>query len=153
MADVADGIDDNVVEHLAEQIRLEVKSIPIQNNYDISSFTYASAVDGTSNVLSFIARLVSDGAVTKVSPSLAQSIQHPVAKWHNQTTVGLAVKCHHRFGSKEAIDLLHEYDFAVKCDEVCDFENLLLSMLLPAHLPRSCRQVKFRQPDGLIIMI
>ena len=85
MADTADGIDDNVVEHLAEQIRLEVKSIPIQKNYDISSF--ASAVDGTSNVLSLIARLVSDCAITKVSPSLAQSIQHNVAKWHNQTTV------------------------------------------------------------------
>ena len=110
MADIADGIDDNVVEHLAEQIRLEVKSIPIKKNYDISSFTYASAVDGTSNVLSFIVRLFSDCAITKVSPSLAQSIQH-VSKWHNQTTVGLAMKCHHRFGSKEAVDLLHEYGF------------------------------------------
>ena len=109
MADIADGIDDNVVEHLAEQIRLEVNSIPIKKNYDISSFT--SAVDGTSNVLSFIARLVSDCAITKVSPSLAQSIQHHVEKWHNQTTVGLAMKCHHRFGSKEAVDLLHEYGF------------------------------------------
>ena len=72
-------------------------------------------------MLSFIARLVFDGAVTKVSPSLAQTIQHHVAKWHNQTTVGLAVKCHHRFGSNEAVDLLHEYGFAVKYDEVCDF--------------------------------
>ena len=75
-ADVADGIDDNVVEQLAEQIRLEVKSIPIQKNYDITSFTYASAIEGTSNtLLSFIARPVSDGAVTKVLLCLAQSFQ------------------------------------------------------------------------------
>ena len=106
-------------------------------------------------MLSFIARLVSDGAVTEVSPtcSLAQTIQPHVEKWHNQTTGGLAVKCHHRFGSNEAADLLHEYGFALKYDEVCDFENLLLSILLPAHSPRSCPRLKFRQPDGLIIMI
>ena len=123
-ADVADGIDDNVLEQLTEQIRQEVKSIPIQKNYDISSFTYASAVEGTSNtLLSLIARLVSDGAVTKTSLSLAQSIQHHVAKWHNQTTLGLAVKFHHRFGSKEAVDLLHEYGFAVTYDEVMRFRK------------------------------
>ena len=123
-ADVADGIDDNVVEQLAEQIRLEVKSIPIQKNYDITSFTYASAIEGTSNtLLSLIARLVSDGAVTKVSLSLAQSIQQHVAKWHNQTTLGLALKFHHRFGSKEAVDLLHDYGFAVTYDEVLRFRK------------------------------
>ena len=36
----------------------------------------------------------------------------------NQTTLGHAVKFHHRFGSKEAVDLLHDYGFAVKYDEV-----------------------------------
>ena len=84
------------------------KSIPIQKNYDITSFTYASAVEGTSNMLlSFIARLVSDGAVTKVSLSLAQSIQQHVVKWHNQTTLGLALKFHHRFeGGSRSVALL-----------------------------------------------
>ena len=32
--------------------------------------------------------------------SLAQSIQNHVA---DQMTLGFAVKCHHRFGSKEAV--------------------------------------------------
>ena len=74
-------------------------------------------------LLSFIAGLVSDGAVTKVSLSLAQSIQHRVTKWHNQMTLVLAVKFHHRFGSKEAVNLLHEYRFAVKWYEDLRFRK------------------------------
>ena len=54
-ADVADSIDD-VFEHMAGQIRLEVKSIPTQKNYDINSFTYPSAVE-VQWLLLFIARL------------------------------------------------------------------------------------------------
>ena len=73
--DVVDEDEDNVAEHLVE-IRSEVKSIPIQKNYDISSFTYSSTIDGTrKTLLSFKAKLVSGGAVTKISLSLAQSIQ------------------------------------------------------------------------------
>ncbi len=50
--------------------------------------------------------------------ALTQSIQAHITRTFNQITVGLAVKLHHNFGSKEIVTLLHEYGITVTYDEV-----------------------------------
>jgi len=58
-----------------------------------------------------------------MSLSLAQAIQYHISKCYNQTTLGLGVKFHHCFGSKEAEALLHQYGFSVTYDEVMCFRT------------------------------
>ena len=67
--------------------------------------------------------MVAYGEITRTSTTLAQSIQAHITKSCNQTTLGLAVKLHHRFGSKELVTLLHEYGLTVTYDEVLRFRT------------------------------
>jgi hypothetical protein len=57
------------------------------------------------------------------SVSLAQSIQARITKCTNQVTLGLAIKLHHRFGSKELISILHEHGYITTYDEVLRFRT------------------------------
>ena len=58
-------------------------------------------------LLRFISTLVSDSKVTKASLSLSQSVQYGITKTRNQTTLGLGVKLHHKFGSSDHIRTLN----------------------------------------------
>ena len=92
--------------------------------YDISSFTTAKAKEDTSStLLCLVSGLVSSGKVTSKSLSLSQSIQTLINKKFNQTTLGLAVKLHHQFGSRELIDTLHECGYITSYDEVLRFRK------------------------------
>jgi len=114
-----DDSTDDASECVAQQIMAEVKALPEQRNYDLSSFTLSSTVEGTSKtLLRLVSDLVSDSEITGVSLSLAQTIQY-----HNQTMLGLGVKFHHHFRSKDAVALLHEYGFSVTYDEVMRFRT------------------------------
>jgi hypothetical protein len=70
-----------------------------------------------------ISDLVSDGEVTKKSLSLIQSIQSHKTSTRNQTTLGLAVKLHHKFGSSELLRILHEHGYTTSYDEVLRFRK------------------------------
>ena len=74
-------------------------------------------------LLRFVCNLVSNGEITKASTTLAQCIQTHLTKSYNQRTLGLAVKLHHRFGSKELVTLLHEYGITATYDEVLRFRK------------------------------
>ena len=95
---------------LRDQIIAECQEIHKPQDYDLAMFTNTRAIHDTSpTLLEFVAGLVSDGDVNRTSIALSQSIQGHVTKTFNQTTFGLAVKLHHKFGSRELIDTLHTW--------------------------------------------
>ena len=115
---------DDTSECVAQQIMAEVKALPKQRNYDLSSFTVSSTVKETSKtLLSLVSNLVSGGKITRVSLSLACAIQYYISKCYNQITLDVGVKFHHCFGSKEAVALQHKYRFSVTYDEVMRFRT------------------------------
>ena len=59
----------------------------------------------------------------RVSLSLAQAIQYQSNHIPNQTTLGIGVRMHHRFGSKELISLLSSYGICISYDEVLRFRQ------------------------------
>ena len=87
--------------------------------YDFNDFKYDEIEKAcNSNLLLFISNLISKGTVTKKSLCLTQSIEALITGSFNQTTLGLAVKLHHRFGSKEIIELMHSHGYVASYDEV-----------------------------------
>ena len=88
------------VDSLVRRIQGEVNSIALPHDYDLNSFQYDNIVQDTSaSLLTFVSRLVSDGETSKVSLTLSQCIQQHISKSTNQTSLGLAVRLHHKFGS------------------------------------------------------
>lgn len=116
--------EDDVVEELVRRVKSEVKDIPQPRDYDLSDFRFHKAVQDTSEtLLQIVSALVSDGEITKPSLTLAQIIQQHVAKTRNQTTLGLAVKLHHKYGSSELIRGLNEHGLVATYDEVIRFRR------------------------------
>ena len=113
---------DNYTEKLVKQIIKEAKALPKQDDYDLGTFTKEQTIKNTSStLLTVVAKLTTNGKISRESLSIAQSIQAHITNTSNQTTLGLAVKLHHRFGSKEVISLLHEYGFLCTYGEVMRF--------------------------------
>ena len=109
---------------LVNQIINESRQSPKHMAYDLSKFTKATVIESTSQTLvTLISKLVSNGNITKCSLSLAQSIQSCITKTSNQTTLGLAVKLHHKFGSRDLIDILHDYGYISTYEEVLRFRT------------------------------
>ena len=120
----ADDSDSNALNTLRDMIASECVALPRLHDYDIGQFRNSKIVAGTSpTLLRFVSSLVSKGEVSRASTTLAQCIQSHVTNSYNQTTLGLAVKLHHRFGSKELVTLLHEYGITVTYDEVLRFRT------------------------------
>ena len=118
-----DNMDEERKDTLVRHITTEARAIPSNNkNYDLGDFTYTRTKQQTSiTLLRLISKLISNGEVTKASLSLAQSVENHIIKGRNQTTLGLAVKLHHRFGSSDLIKILHEHGYTVSYDEVLRF--------------------------------
>ena len=71
-----------------------------------------------------ISSLVSGGAITKPSLTLVQCIQqHVGGTSSNQTTLGLAVKLHHKHCSSELVKTLNEHGITSSYDEVLRFRK------------------------------
>lgn len=80
-------------------IRSEVDKISKLKDYDLGSFRYEQCVEDTSpTLLKFVSALVSNGKISKKSLSLSQSIQQHI-NGRNQTSLGLAIKLNHQYGS------------------------------------------------------
>ncbi len=119
-----DTVDEDEEDALVRKITTEACRIPFSKNYDLSEFTYAKTKQTTSTtLLRFISKLISHGEVTKASLSLSQSIQSCITDKQNQTTLGLGVKLHHKFGSRDLIDTLHEHGYIVSYEEVIRFRK------------------------------
>ncbi len=117
--------DNDEVDEVARQINAEVKGINLSCDYDLSDFHYEKMIDSTSRtLLRVVSSLVSNGHITKKSLSLAQCIQqHVGSARRNQTSLGLALKLHHKFGSYELIQLLHSHGLISPYDEVMRFRK------------------------------
>lgn len=61
--------------------------------------------------------------MTKSALTIAQCIQQHISKSWNQTTLGLAVKLHHKHGSSELVQNLNEHGLVVTYDEVLRFRK------------------------------
>lgn len=59
--------------------------------------------------------------VAKQSFSLSQSIQSHITGYHSQTTLGLAVKIHHKPGTSELMKDLSHHGYVTSYDEVLHF--------------------------------
>ena len=70
-----------------------------------------------------MSKLISGGATTKASLTLTQSIPQHISGTHNQTTLGLAVKLHHKYGSRTLIETLNDHGLVTKYDEVLRFRK------------------------------
>lgn len=103
--------DEDPEDALARKIVVQSRHIPSnKTKYELGNFTHAKTREQTSaTLLRFVSKLVSNGEVTKVSLSLSQSIQQHITNGCNQTTLGLGVKLHHKFGSRDLIDILHDH--------------------------------------------
>ena len=115
-----DTIDEDGEDVLVRKITTEARGIPSNNKqFDLGDFTCSKTKEKTSITLPrFISKLISNGKVTKASMSLAQSIQFGITNTSNQSTLGLGVKLHHKFGSSDLIQILHEHGYCVSYDEV-----------------------------------
>ena len=111
-------------EELAKKIKSEVKSMQCSKDYDLGDFTKAMIIKQTSpTLLRLVSKLVSDGSNTKESISLSQAIQAQIDKRPNQTTLGLGIKLHHKYGSRLLLDELSSHAFTAKYDEVLRFRK------------------------------
>ena len=118
-------VDEEEEDAFVRKITTEAHAISVNNkNYDLGDFTHAKAKQQTSGtLLRFISKLTSNGEVTKASLSLSQAIQYQITKTRNQTTLGLGVKLHHKFGSRDLIDTLYEHGYTASYDEVLRFRK------------------------------
>ena len=120
-----ESVDEEKEDALVRKITTEALEIPTnKKNYDFGDFTHAKTTEQTSRtLLRFISKLISNGKVTKAAMSLSQSIQYCITNTGNQTTLGLGVKLHHKFGSSDLIHLLHQNGYIVSYDEVLRFRK------------------------------
>ena len=119
-----DTVDEEEEDTLVRRITNEARGIPFSKNYDLGDFTHAKTKEKTSaTLLRFVSKLISHGEVTKASLSLSQSIQYCITNMQNQTTLGLGVELHHKFGSRDLIDNLHQHGYTVSYDEVLRFRK------------------------------
>ena len=84
---------------------------PKPGDYNLSDYVRHKVIGSTSaNLRNLVSSLVSGGAITKPSVTLAQCIQqHICGAGRNHTTLGLVVKLHHKHGSSELIKTPNEH--------------------------------------------
>ena len=116
--------DDDDIDRVVRRLKAEASNIPLPRDYDLNNFRHEKAVQDTSaTLLSLISRLVSNGETSKASLTLSQCIQQHISKCTNQTSLGLAIKLHHKFGSSELVNTLNEHGIVASYDEVLRFRN------------------------------
>ena len=125
--------DSGDIDEIVRRITSEVSSIPKPRDYDLSEFCFDKTIKGTSEtLLTLISKLISRGDKTKKAITLSQCIQQHIGSWkgrRNQTSLGLAVKLHHKFGSSELIRILHEHGITSSYDEVLLFRKSAASFV------------------------
>ena len=97
-------------------------------------------------MLRFISKLVSNGEITKPSLNLSQSIQQHISSTQSQTTLGLGIKLHHKFGSRELIDILHENGYVASYQEVQRFRKSVAQCVSTLH-----QMMRFTSSAGLVL--
>jgi len=107
-----DGIDDGSVETVVRRVKAAVLALHRSNDYDFSQFTFEKTVANIyPTLLALVNQLVSNGELNKSAVTISQCIQQHISNSTNQTTLGLAVKLHHEFGSSELLKVLNEHAY------------------------------------------
>ena len=116
--------DDDELEKLVRKIRSEVMAKPRYVDYKLSDYVHHKVIESISATLrSLVSSLVSGGAITKPSLTLAQCIQKQVdGTSSNHTTFGLYVKLH-KHGSSELVKTLNKHGITSSYDEVLRFRK------------------------------
>ena len=116
--------EEAMITKMTDTIMAECKALP-KLGYEVGKFTQSEAIKSTSHtLLTLVSSLASCGKTSRASLTLAQAIQSHITKSFNQTTLGLAIKLHHRFGSKELISLLHQHGLtATYYEEILRFRT------------------------------
>ena len=132
-SDSSSDIDE--MEKLVRTIRSEVRATNRSGDYNLSDYSRHKVIESTSaTLLKLVCSLVSEGAITKRSLTLAQCIQqHICGAGRNQTTLGLAVKLHHKYGSSDLIKTLNEHGITSTYDEVLRFRKSVAKFVLDNH--------------------
>ena len=101
---------------------------PRNVDYKLSYYVHHKVIERTSPaLLRLVSSFVSGGVITKPSLTLAQCIQqHVDGTSSNQTTLGLAVKLHHKHGSSELVKTLNKHGITSSYDEVLRFHKSAL---------------------------
>ncbi len=126
MVRISETVEDDIISDVVHQITSEVANIPCPKDYNLADFRQQRAIEDTSkSLLKLVSKLVSNGEITKKSLSLSQCIQQHIGQEtkRNQTTLGLALKLHHKLGSREAIMVLSEHGITCSYDEVLHFRK------------------------------
>ena len=111
-------------EVLVKKIRAEARTVQQSEDYNLGDFTRNMIIKQTSpTLLRLVTALVSDGDYTKESISLSQAIQAQIIRKPNQTTLGLGIKLHHKYGSSNLIDELSSNAFTAKYIDVLRFRK------------------------------
>ena len=120
--DDEDEDEDIMVTKLAKKIVAETDAITTSVDYDVREYSTSNMIQNTSKtLLSLISILVSKKEVNRKSLSLTQSIQQHITNKLTPIPLCIAVKLHHRFGSKEVIEVLCEHGYVSSYDEVLRF--------------------------------
>ena len=118
------GDGDEELDKLVRQIQTESLATPRPHDYDLPNFQYTKLIESTSpTLLRLISCLVSGGRINKQALTLAQCVEQHISGNTNQTTLGLAVKLHHKYGSRELIQTLNEHGITASYDEVLRFRK------------------------------
>ena len=127
--------DNDEMEILVRKIQNEVTEKSRPGDYNLSEYAHHKIIESTSaTLLKLISSLVSGGAITKQSLTLSQCIQqHIGGAGRNQTTLGLAVTLHHKYGSKELIKTLNEHGITATYDEVLRFRKSVAKFVSDNH--------------------
>ena len=112
------------VETVVRRVKAEVLALPRSNDYDLSQFTFEKTVANIyPTLLALVSQLVSNGELNKSAVTISQCIQQHMSNSTNQTTLGFAVKLHHKFGSSELVKVLTEHGIVTTYDEVMRFHK------------------------------
>ena len=116
------GDGDEELDKLVRQIQTESLATPRRRDYNLRNFQYSKFIESTSpTVLMLISCLVSGGGITKQALTLAQCVEQHISGNTNQTTLGIAVKLHHKHSSRELIQTLNEHGIIASYDELLRF--------------------------------
>ena len=97
-----DGVDDDNVETIVRKVKAEALAIPRSNDYYLSQLTVEKIVANICpTLLALVSQLVYNGELNKSAVIISHCIQQHISNSTNQTTLGLAVKLHHKCGSSE----------------------------------------------------
>ena len=118
------GDGDEKLDKLVRQIQTESLATQRHHDYDLRNIQYTKLIDSTSpTLLRLISCLFLGGRINKQALTLAQCVEQHIIGNTNQRTLGLAVKLHHKYGSRELIQTLNEHGITASYDEVLCFRK------------------------------